>query len=532
VLTRRRRVATAAVLTVAVVALVAGWAGGDVPAEQRDPVSGDQSTLPSGPTAAFRAAGATAIKHVVVVMQENRSFDSYFGTFPGADGLPRDADGRFTSCVPDPAVGDCVRPYHDRNDVDGGGPHRYDHAIADVDGGRMDGFVAQAERAQAEGECTDPNAPGCLKGAPRTVMGFHDGRDLPNYWAYARHYVLQDHMFQPSLSWSLPEHLFTVSEWSALCRDHDPDDCAAETARPALPPDFQPNQRPGATPPVYAWTDLTYLLHRAHVSWRYYVATGDEPDCEDDGALSCPPVPQKPTTPGIWNPLPFFDTVKQDGQLQNITSVASFRRSAADGTLPAVSWVVPSAAVSEHPAARISDGQAYVTGLVDDVMKGPDWDSTAIFLAWDDWGGFYDHVAPPVVDEQGYGLRVPGIVISPWARQGYVDHQVLSFDAYAKFIEDRFLTGQRLDPGTDGRPDPRPDVREAEPELGDLLADFDFTGRPAAPMLLDPRPPNDLVEPPPARAGTDSAAGRRTSAAQVTASGRPGPAGVRAHRAG
>ena len=89
-------------------------------------------------------------------------------------------------------------------------------------------------------------------------------------------------------------------------------------------------------------------------------------------------------------------------------------------------------------------------------MRSPDWDSTAIFLAWDDWGGFYDHVVPPTVDHNGYGLRVPALVISPYARRGFVDHQTLSFDAYVKFIEDDFLGGQRLDPKTDGRPDPRP----------------------------------------------------------------------------
>ena len=95
-------------------------------------------------------------------------------------------------------------------------------------------------------------------------------------------------------------------------------------------------------------------------------------------------------------------------------------------------------------------------------MNGPEWKSTAIFVAWDDWGGFYDHVPPPTVDQNGYGLRVPGLVISPYAKRGYIDHQTLSFDAYAKFIEDDFLDGQRLDPKTDGRPDPRPDVRENE----------------------------------------------------------------------
>jgi phospholipase C len=140
--------------------------------------------------------------------------------------------------------------------------------------------------------------------------------------------------------------------------------------------------------------------------------------------------------------------------------------------------------VSDHPPALITRGQAYVTGVVNAIMRSPDWRSTAIFLAWDDWGGFYDHVRPPSVDAQGYGLRVPALVISPYARRGYVDHQVLSFDAYLKFIEDDFLGGRRLDPRTDGRPDPRPDVRENARVLGDLRNDFDFAQRPRPPFLL------------------------------------------------
>jgi phospholipase C len=127
--------------------------------------------------------------------------------------------------------------------------------------------------------------------------------------------------------------------------------------------------------------------------------------------------------------------------------------------------------------------------MINAVMSGPDWASTAIFLSWDDWGGFYDHVAPPAVDQNGYGLRVPGLVISPYARHGFIDHQTLSFDAYAKFIEDDFLGGQRLDPKTDGRPDPRPDVRESVGILGDLAADFDFSQTPRAPALLPVHPP-------------------------------------------
>ena len=134
------------------------------------------------------------------------------------------------------------------------------------------------------------------------------------------------------------------------------------------------------TGPDYAWTDLTYLMHGANVPWGYYVVAGTEPDCQNPSAMSCAPVKQNATTPGIWNPLPYFDTVRQDGQTGNIQSVSNFYTQAKAGTLPAVSWVVPSGPVSEHPPAATSAGQAYVTSLINAVMNSPDWSSTAIFL--------------------------------------------------------------------------------------------------------------------------------------------------------
>jgi phospholipase C len=238
------------------------------------------------------------------------------------------------------------------------------------------------------------------------------------------------------------------------------------------------------------------------------VYKGSEPDCDDNAAMSCAPVGQNARTPGIWNPLPYFTDVHQDDQLGNIQSLSNFYADVRKGDLPAVSWVTPNGRVSEHPPGLITTGETYVTGLINAIMQSPDWSSTAIFLAWDDWGGFYDHVMPPQVDDQGYGLRVPGLVISPYAKQGFIDHQTLSFDAYEKFIEDDFLGGQRLDPRTDGRPDPRPDVREDEPELGDLTADFDFDQAPRPPEILPVAPPSDLLRP-------DSVA-RRTRAAGRT----------------
>jgi phospholipase C len=198
----------------------------------------------------------------------------------------------------------------------------------------------------------------------------------------------------------------------------------------------------------------------------------------------CAGVKQNAKTPGIWNVLPYFDTVKQDGELGNVKDLREFYGAAKNGTLPSVVWLAPALRYSEHPLGPVSLGQAYVTGAINAIMQGPDWDSTAIFLTWDDWGGFYDHVTPPKVDINGYGIRVPAMVISPYARKGFLDHQVLSHDAYVKFIEDDFLGGARLDPKTDGRPDRRPSVRETEPQLGDVRADFDFTRGPRAPEIL------------------------------------------------
>jgi phospholipase C len=429
--------------------------------------------------------GIHKIKHVIVIMQENRSFDHYFGTYPGADGFPRTASGEFAVCVPDPVKGDCQRPYHDLRDLNSGGPHGETNAIADVNGGKMNGFIGEAELARHKGCRKNPNDPICSqRSANPDVMGYHDGSDIPNYWSYARNFVLQDHMFEPNASWSLPAHLFMVSEWSARCsRAGDPMSCVNALQSPASPKD--------PVTPDYAWTDLTFLLHKHHVSWRYYVFSGTEPDCENDGMV-CEAVKQAAATPGIWNPLPYFDTVNQDGQRGDVVSLSKYFESARRGTLPAVSWIDPTGSVSEHPPALVTAGQAYVTRLVNAAMRGPDWKSTAIFLAWDDWGGFYDHVSPPSVDRNGYGLRVPGLVISPYARKGFVDHQTLSFDAYVKFIEDDFLGGARIDPRTDGRPDPRPDVREEEPILGTLVRDFDFAQKPRPALVLDPHPHTDL----------------------------------------
>jgi phospholipase C len=429
--------------------------------------------------------GIHKICHVVVIMEENRSFDSLFGTYPHADGIPL-KDGRPAVCVPN-GVGQCVKPFLDRNRlVDSGGAHGPLAGKEDVDGGRMDGFIRVTDRKLIR-ECLR-NRQSTACGALRlpNVMSYHDGSQIPNYWAYARDFVLQDHMFEPNWGWSLPAHLWLVSGWSAQCRDpYKPSTCTTNLDAKNGPSEPLRRYPRG---PIYGWTDLTYLLHRYHVTWASYVEKGNAPDCLT-GPISCYTRLKGQDTPGMWDPLADFTDVRQDHQASAAQEPLSrFYAAAADGELPNVSWVTPDWADSDHPGSPIGEGQAWVTQLVNAVMKGPDWDRTAIFLAWDDWGGFYDHVKPPRVDAQGYGLRVPGIVISPYAKRGYVDHQILSFDAYLKFIEDDFLHARRLDPKTDGRPDPRPDVRENERILGDLVHDFDFGQKPRRPVLLPLQP--------------------------------------------
>ncbi len=468
-----RRSLVALALVVALAGVAAACTGLDDPRAKGEPRGAGQGGK--------RPRGIEKLDHLIFIVQENRSFDHYFGTFPGADGFPR-KDGKIDVCIPDPVLGRCARPYHTRSLIQQAGPHDHPAALADVNGGRMNGFVvaaASGSRCAARRE-----QPGCRaylgpQGQP-DVMSYVTDREIPNYWAYAETFLLQDRMFAPTDSWTLPAHLFLFSAWSASCSDpSDPMSCRSDIELTDKEDFFRYGEEP-----VYAWTDITWLLDRDDVSWGVFVGEGtciERPCAKEPGRWGA--------TPSGKNPLPGF-TDLSPGALENFRDHRAFIRRAQSGRLPSVSWVLPGNRASEHPTTRvpITTGQAYVTRIVNAVMRGPDWESTAIFLTWDDWGGFYDHVDPPRVDENGYGLRVPGITISPWVKSGTIDHQILTFDSYLKFIEDRFLDGQRLDPKTDGRPDPRPTVREEVAILGELRREFDFSQEPLPPLILDPRP--------------------------------------------
>jgi phospholipase C len=476
--------------SLAVLALVA--AGCSTASKASSGSAGDSAiaaVLAVSPTPSFEPAGSLTrldrakanLKHLIFIVQENRSFDHYFGTFPGAEGFPM-RDGRPAVCVPDPILVQCVPPYHTSSQLQEGGPHAQTHSRADVNGGRMDGFIRTV--IDAPMHCADHRAdPACAgylgpQGQP-DVMSYMTKREIPNYWTYAKEYVLQDHMFAPADSWTLPAHLYLVSAWAARCASPtDPMSCDSNL-------DLYEEadiQRAREDVPIWAWTDITYLLHEQDVRWAYYIG--------DDTCLfeRCPPDENSRRTVMQQTPLPWFTTVRRNHQVRNVLGHSEYYEAARNGSLPSVSWVVPYNGVGEHPDndEPVWKGMRHVTKIVNAAMRGPDWEQTAIFLTWDDWGGFYDHLEPPRVDLNGYGIRVPGLMISPWARAGTIDSQTLSFDAYLRLIEDLFLDGARLDPATMSRPDSRPTVREEVGILGNLLREFDFTQEPLAPLILDP----------------------------------------------
>jgi phospholipase C len=451
----------------------------------------------------------TPIQHVIIIMQENRSFDHYFGTFPGANGIPAG------TCVPlDPSNPreNCVVPFHSALDVNAGGPHSAIDAQADLDDGvtdaKLDGFVHSQHLAAISGKnrCKlHPDNPECAGNKfgelQHDAVSYHTDAEIPNYWSYAKAFVLQDEMFEGVRSWSLPSHLEFTSLWTATCANQMRASSCATSPEPTKP-------SPHTT---YPWVSLFQLLDSQNVSWKYYLSEGDEPDCEN-GEMNCEAKAQSGKTPSIWNPAPFFGYVKAQPAAylpSRVQDVSNFLVDLKHGQLPTVSWIVPNNALSEHPPASITTGMEYVTTLVNAVMTSPYWESTVIYIAWDDWGGFYDHVIPPNVDRasgktpiEGYGLRVPGMMISAWARPHMIDHAIYSFDAYATLIENLFLGGTRLSPSALGNPDNRPDLRDAltrvgllgggTAPVGNLMSEFDFTQQPLRPLILPTDIPTGL----------------------------------------
>ncbi len=397
------------------------------------------------PVSTTMPPGLEKIEHFVFIMQENRSFDHYFGTYPGADGIPAGV------ALKDPHDGTLVAPYHSSNDVDFDAPHDRSNALACINGGKMDGFMTEAWKRYVL-SVTPSLEPGYN---PKEVMSYHDYREIPNYWNYAHLYVLQDQMFSSVAAYSLPVHLYMLAAQSG---------------------GYMGEQQP--YPQRFDFPEITQLLQSGKITWKYYITSGNETDQEGHAISTEKEQKENPKKYTLWNPLPAFPKVWKDlTQRDCLVDTAQFYKDAKSGNLPQVSWVIPylPTPLSDHPAFHggMKKAMVYVTGLINSVMQSPDWNTTAIFLAWDDWGGYYDHVNPPFVDEYGFGLRVPGLVISPYAKQGYIDHNTYSFDSWLKIVEDRFGVQS---------------LTARDKWASDMIDAFDFTQQPRPPVILSATP--------------------------------------------
>lgn len=327
----------------------------------------------------------TPIEHFVMLMQEGHSFDNYFGTYPGADGIPKG------TCMPvDPgrSGGRCVKPFR-LGDRSASLPHSAATAAAQADGGRMDGFV----KSQADLGVQDPRAP----------MGHYDGRDLPFYWNLADQYVLFDRFFAASAGGSVSNHL----EW-----------LTAGSGDPRYP-DLIPPGGFGAIPTVID------RLEERGVSWKVYVQ-------DYNAAITFRSNGRDgPTTQATWMPLLSFRRYVDDpATRRHIGDLSEYFTDADRGTLPSVAFVVP-ASSSEHPPGRPQAGQRLVRRIVGSLLLSPLWRSSAFLWTYDTWGGWYDHVRPP----KGRGFRVPALLVSAWARRHRVDHTPLDTTSPLRFIE-------------------------------------------------------------------------------------------------
>jgi phospholipase C len=380
----------------------------------------------------------TPIRHFVVLMQENHTFDSYFGTYPGADGIPRGV------CMPvDPARGrkPCVRPFHLRNqsvlDLD----HSESTALQNLDHGRMDGFV----RAQ-----------NVRVGDGAQAMGYYNAADIPFYWNVADRYVLFDHFFSSDRGGSFLNHVYWVA-------------AGAGNAVHSVPTRG------------LRLTTIFDRLQEAGVSWKFYVQNYDP-------AINYRTLPHltdaNRASQAVWCPLLDIPRFLDNPALgSHIAGLNQYYYDLRRGTLPEVAYIAPSGA-SEHPPGSLATGQRFVRGLVNALMMSRFWDSSAFLETYDDWGGWYDHVLPPRRDAHGDGFRVPALLISPYARQHFIDHTSLDFTSIAEFVEKNW----GLAPLT-----------RLDATAGSIMGAFDFRQPPRRPAIIPPL----RTAPPPKRTVRD-----------------------------
>lgn len=376
------------------------------------------------------------IQHVVFIIKENRSFDHYFGTFPGAQGA---TSGLIS-------VGTRIPLWRAPDMV----PHDLDHSfegmVEDVDGGKMDRFDVES----------NGNLAGDFLAYTQMLQ-----QDLPNYWTYAQNFALSDATFASGQGPSYPNHLYTIAAQGA--GSFEIPTINGQAAERSWGCDAKPDtilpvmDALGNVTHVFPCLDPTTLadsMDAAGVSWRSY----------------SPPQNQAGY---VWSAFDYVDHIRNGNDWGlYVVPVSQFVQDAAAGKLPSVSWVTPPLSGSEHPLEGTCSGENWTVQQINAVMQGPDWDSTAIFLVWDEGGGFYDHVDPATLDQYGLGMRVPMIIISPYVQAGYISHVPNEFASVLKFIEEDF----GLQPLT-----------QRDQNANDYTDVFNFSQQPLAPLVLTQR---------------------------------------------
>ena len=363
---------------------------------------GGSSASPPPPTPTPVPTNATTIKHIVIIMQENRSFDNLFNGFPGADTVQSGmSHGQSVTLQP--------IPFEQGTDVD----HSHTGWWKDWDNGLMDGFT------HPKVSYPTPNFPYAYVPQPETVP----------YWTLAKNFTLGDRMFQSNTGPSFVAHQYLIAGQSADADENPVTDgkgagiwgCdSAPTTTVAL---LGPNgtDLPGPYP-CFDYQTMADILDAKGVTWKYYA-----PAIGKSGS--------------IWSAFDAIHHIRfgADWASNVVSPNTQVLTDIEAGNLAQVTWIVPAFSYSDHASKGLTaEGPDWVASITNAIGASPFWDSTAIFISWDDWGGWYDHVNPPQVDPMGLGFRVPLIVVSPYARHGYISHTTHEASGFLRYTEEVF----------------------------------------------------------------------------------------------
>ena len=375
-----------------------------------------------------QAEDDTPLEHVVVIMQEDRTFDHYFGTYPGANGWP---NGYALPVDPVNPLTRFVEPHKLTSTRTPSLPHSEKALRAAFNGGRNDSFIPAAEAFGA--------SDGSL------AIGYYDYHEIPVYWHLADEYVLADNWFSSVMGPSFPNHLYLYSG-------------TAEA------PD---GSQYGSVPAEGLVIDTIFdRLEEAGVSWKVYIQ-GYDPAVNYRNPLARLGLIDQGSQL-IWVPLVGIARFIDDPNLSSkLVPLSQYYIDAANGDLPAVAYITPSG-LSEHPPGDLTLGHYFVADALEALMTSPNWWSSAFIVTWDEWGGWADHVPPPQVDEAGYGMRVPALIVSPYAKRGYVDSTVYDHTSVLALIE----TLHGVEP-----------LASRDANANDLMNAFDFDQPPRSPAI-------------------------------------------------